>query len=212
MKANRRTMLGLVVGAGVLGLAGCGKEKGGAVEVRGLQGGGAVGDVDWSVLATQTVGIWMQGGEERAEFKGDAGKVLYVFFDMQCPHCGKLWAMYRGVKTAYWMKWMPVGLLSRASIAQAATVLGAEKGKQAALMDEHERLLQSQRGLGVDSSKFDLFEGGIMVNTGMFKGLSDKMKEENRGVPLLVGGGRDGKVWMQSGVSGVPEIESKFKG
>ncbi len=66
-----------------------------------------------------------------------AAKVVYVFFDTQCPHCAAFWKEVKPVLGQIRMVWIPVRLLADISAQQGAMILSA--GDAAAEMDKNER-------------------------------------------------------------------------
>jgi thiol:disulfide interchange protein DsbG len=78
-----------------------------------------------------------------------ATRVLYVFFDPQCPHCGRLWETTKPLLGQIRIVWMPVAFMSAKSAPQGAAILSAENPSTA--MDAHEALLTQNRG-GMDAS------------------------------------------------------------
>lgn len=73
-----------------------------------------------------------------------ASRVVYVFFDAQCPHCAALWDASRPLRSQARFVWIPVGLINEKSFAQGAAILVA--GDPAAAMDQHEAALRAQQG------------------------------------------------------------------
>lgn len=73
-----------------------------------------------------------------------SARTVYVFFDPQCPHCAALWESAKPLKAQAKFIWIPVGIISKASTAQGATLLAAKD--PVATMDAHEISLQSQQG------------------------------------------------------------------
>jgi thiol:disulfide interchange protein DsbG len=67
-----------------------------------------------------------------------AARVVYVFFDAQCPHCATLWKESKPLLGQVRMVWMPVRLLADISARQGAALLTAKD--PAAEMDRHEAL------------------------------------------------------------------------
>lgn len=65
-----------------------------------------------------------------------ARHVTWVFYDMQCPHCGDLWQAAKPLQDRVRFVWIPVALLNAGSLEQGAAVLG--QGDPAAAMDRHE--------------------------------------------------------------------------
>ena len=73
-----------------------------------------------------------------------SARTVYVFFDPQCPHCADLWEAAKPLKTQAKFIWIPVGLVSKASTAQGATLLAATD--PAAAMEAHEASMRAQLG------------------------------------------------------------------
>lgn len=73
-----------------------------------------------------------------------ASRVVYVFFDAQCPHCAALWDASRPLRSQARFVWIPVGLINEKSVTQGAAILGATD--PAAAMDQHEASLRTQQG------------------------------------------------------------------
>ena len=71
-------------------------------------------------------------------------RVLYVFFDPQCPHCGRLWETTKPLLGQIRVVWMPVAFMSVKSAPQGAAIMSAEN--PATAMDAHETLLSQNRG------------------------------------------------------------------
>lgn len=103
---------------------------------------------------------------------------LVVFFDAQCPHCGRLWDAVKPYGDRLRVTWVPVGLLSRASMAQGAVILAAQD--PVAKMDENEAARNSG-GISVGFSLPEAQEGFMKANTKLFEGLGAG------GVPFIVG-------------------------
>ena len=112
-----------------------------------------------------------------------ARNVVYVFFDMQCPHCGALWNTMQPLAKQGGTKfiWIPVNMLGRASLAQGATIL-AEKDPVAA-MTQHEVLLLNR-------------QGGMSANADAMATHGDKVKANKQVLDGL-------------GVTGVPHIVAR---
>jgi len=73
-----------------------------------------------------------------------SARTVYVFFDPQCPHCADLWESAKPLKAQAKFVWIPVGLVSKASTAQGATLLAA--ADPAAAMEAHETSMRAQSG------------------------------------------------------------------
>jgi len=73
-----------------------------------------------------------------------ATRVVYVLFDTQCPHCGRLWQESKPLLGQLKMVWAPVRLLGDLSTRQGAAILAAKD--PVAEMDANERSLDAKRG------------------------------------------------------------------
>ncbi len=73
-----------------------------------------------------------------------ATRVVYVLFDTQCPHCGRLWQESKPLLGRLKMVWAPVRLLGDLSTKQGAAILAAKD--PVAEMDANERSLDAKRG------------------------------------------------------------------
>ena len=65
-----------------------------------------------------------------------ASRTVYVFFDPQCPHCGRLWEASKPVNDKLRMVWIPVAILNQNSAPQGTALLGATDA--VATMNQHE--------------------------------------------------------------------------
>lgn len=73
-----------------------------------------------------------------------SANTVYVFFDAQCPHCGRLWEAAKPLASQAKFVWIPVAVLNRASYLQGATLLSAADPAKA--MAEHEESLMNRKG------------------------------------------------------------------
>jgi len=73
-----------------------------------------------------------------------AARVVYVLFDAQCPHCGRLWQESKPLLGQIKMVWVPVRLLAEVSAKQGAAMLASKD--PVAEMDAHERSLEARSG------------------------------------------------------------------
>ena len=97
---KRRLVLTAVAAAAVL--AACGKKDGGDVPAAGGKSA-APTPVSLEKIAAEAKGF-------------DVGstmstRVVYVFFDPQCPHCAVLWDATKPLKSQARFVWIPVGLI-----------------------------------------------------------------------------------------------------
>jgi thiol:disulfide interchange protein DsbG len=79
-----------------------------------------------------------------------AARTVYVMFDPQCPHCGRVWGYTKALWPQARFVWIPVGLMNNTSVQQGVALLQAGTAAQ---MDLHEeRLAANLGGLAVDPS------------------------------------------------------------
>ena len=71
-------------------------------------------------------------------------RVVYVFFDAQCPHCAALWEAAKPLKSQARFVWIPVALLGDRSLAQGAAILGAPD--PVAAMEQNEASVRDKTG------------------------------------------------------------------
>ena len=94
-----------------------------------------------------------------------ATRVIYVFFDPQCPHCAVLWENVKPLKGQVRIVWIPVGLIGDKSVAQGAAILGAPD--PATKMEENEASVRNQQGgiaaMGVEDAQKDV----VKANTAL---------------------------------------------
>ena len=73
-----------------------------------------------------------------------AANPVYVFFDPQCPHCGRLWEASLPLQKKAKFVWIPVNLLNASSGPQGAVLLSSDDpGKSMAL---HEASMRANQG------------------------------------------------------------------
>jgi thiol:disulfide interchange protein DsbG len=108
-----------------------------------------------------------------------ATRVIYVFFDPQCPHCAALWENVKPLKSQARFVWIPVGLIGEKSVAQGAAILGAQD--PVTKMEENESSVRGQQGgisaIGVEDAQKDV----VKANTALFTSFGFS------GVPTIVG-------------------------
>jgi thiol:disulfide interchange protein DsbG len=73
-----------------------------------------------------------------------AARIVYVLFDAQCPHCGRLWQEAKPLLGQVRFVWAPVRLLADVSARQGAVILASKD--PVAEMDAHERSLDAKKG------------------------------------------------------------------
>lgn len=102
-----------------------------------------------------------------------AREAVYVFFDMQCPHCATLWAAAKPLwqdSSRLRFVWVPVAVLNRASLAQGATILASQDPSVA--MDEHKASLLARRGgMSADSAALERFGERVRRNSDVLRAM-----------------------------------------
>jgi len=128
---KRRTCLAAAAASFVL--AACGKKGTGADEAA-------------APAASVPVSVEKVASDAKGFNVGSAmsARVVYVFFDAQCPHCAALWEAAKPLKSQARFVWIPVGLLGDKSIAQGAAILAA--ADPVAAMEENEASVQAKSG------------------------------------------------------------------
>lgn len=118
---------------------------------------------------------------------------VYVLFEPQCPHCGRLWEASKELQSKVKFVWIPVAFNQGKSLAQAATLLSATNPLET--MNEHEKsLLGGTGGISASSSIPPDLEAGIKANTQLLTTLGQDS------VPFLVAKNRrTGEIVSHSG-------------
>ena len=151
-------------------LAACGKESSSGA---GSTGGDKPASQPVSVEAIEQKAKGFNVGSTMAT------RVIYVFFDPQCPHCAVLWENVKPLKGQVRIVWIPVGLIGDKSVAQGAAILGAPD--PATKMEENEASVRNQQGgiaaMGVEDAQKDI----VKANTALFTSFGFS------GVPTIVG-------------------------
>ncbi|WP_332816087.1 thioredoxin fold domain-containing protein [Ramlibacter sp.] len=152
MNVNVPRRRALLAGSSLAALAllGCGRES-------SSQGDSRAASVPVSVEAIDQQARGFSLGSAMA------ARVVYVFFDPQCPHCAALWEAVQPLRARARFVWIPVALLNDKSAPQGATLLAAADPVEA--MDRHEASLRSQQGGITASGVTDELKAAIQRNT-----------------------------------------------
>lgn len=163
----KRRVLLTAAAAGLV-LAGCGKES--STSAGGTSGGAPV-PVTVEAIAAEAKGFNV--GSTMST------RVIYVFFDTQCPHCAVLWEAAKPLRPQARFVWIPVGLIGDKSVAQGAAIISA--ADPIATMDENEKSVTAKTGgiaaMGVPDAQKDI----VKKNTELFNRFGFT------GVPTIVG-------------------------
>lgn len=92
-------------------------------------------------------------------------RTVYVFFDPQCPHCAQLWESAKPLKSQAKFVWIPVGLISKTSEAQGATILASKD--PVSTMDQHEASILAKTGGISASGDTDALKASVVKNTAL---------------------------------------------
>lgn len=130
-------------------------------------------------------------------------RVAYVFYDMQCPHCGHLWDNAKELTNEIRFVWIPIGMLNPASVAQGATILASKN--QIADMDAHEKSIAAhQGGMTASPEAKAQFEDKIKANTALIRTLGVSS------VPFIVVENSQGKVVTKEGAIPAADLKAMF--
>ena len=162
---KRRVLL--TAAAASLALVGCGKESSTGAD----KAAAGKAPVSLDTIAAQAKGFNV--GSTMST------RVVYVFFDTQCPHCAALWEASKPLKSQARFVWIPVGLIGEKSVAQGATILAA--ADPVATMEQNEASVRDKQGgisaMGAPDAQKDL----VKKNTDLFNSFGFT------GVPTVVG-------------------------
>ncbi|SBP88467.1 thioredoxin fold domain-containing protein [Thiomonas delicata] len=77
--------------------------------------------------AAQAEGVLAQIGQATWIAEGHGKRVIYIFFDPNCPYCHKLYGKLRPYvgKDNLQFRWIPLGILTPSSLPKAAAILQA---------------------------------------------------------------------------------------
>lgn len=95
-------------------------------------------------------------------------RVVYVFFDPQCPHCATLWEATKPLRGQARFVWIPVALMGEKSVGQGAAILSATD--PVAAMDQNEASVKAQQGGISAMGVADAPKESVRANTKLFAG------------------------------------------
>ena len=162
--------IALAAGAAACLLAACGKKEESG-EASGQSA--AAGSVPVSLEKIASDGKGFNVGSTMS------ARVVYVFFDAQCPHCAAEWEAAKPLKSQARFVWLPVGLMGDRSVAQGAAILNA--ADPVAAMEQNEASVRDHTGgisaMGVPDAQIQ----AVKANTQLFTAFGFN------GVPTIVG-------------------------
>jgi len=158
---RRRLVLSSVAAAALL--AACGKES-------AAPGTGTSAGAPAPAAGSAQVSVEAIAGQAKGFSVGSpmAAKVVYVFFDPQCPHCAALWEASRPLRSQARFVWIPVALINETSVAQGAALMSAPD--PAALMDQHEASIKNKQGGITAMNAPDDAKASVRKNTELMNG------------------------------------------
>lgn len=129
-----------------------------------------------------------------------SANTVYVLFDPQCPHCGRLWEASVPLHTKVKFVWIPVAFINAKSGPQGAVLLSAANPAQ--LMAEHEKsILSGGGGVSAMGSQPREIEQAIKKNTILFNSLNVES------VPYILARNlKTGAVVTNNGAMSTPEL------
>lgn len=103
----------------------------------------------------------------------------YVLFDPQCSHCAELWQRAKPLQADVLVKWIPIGMLNRTSVIQAAMLL--ETSDPVAMMSKNEdEFVATHRASKVTADVKTETIRMVEQNTGLLETL------KSRSVPTII--------------------------
>ena len=108
-----------------------------------------------------------------------AANPVYVFFDPQCPHCGRLWEASLPLQKKAKFVWIPVSLINASSGPQGAALLSSDDPGNS--MTQHKTsMLANQGGISASSGIKPEMEKAVRKNLLLFNSLGIE------GVPFTI--------------------------
>ena len=108
-----------------------------------------------------------------------AANPVYVFFDPQCPHCGRMWEASLPLQKKAKFIWIPVSLVNASSGPQGAALLASDNPVKS--MTQHKAsLLANQGGISASAGSHPEMEKAVKKNMDLFNSLGIE------GVPFTI--------------------------
>lgn len=129
-----------------------------------------------------------------------SANAVYVLFDPQCPHCGRLWEASVPLQGKVKFVWIPVSFINARSGPQGGALLAA--ANPAERMAEHEKsILAGGGGISAIAAVPNDIERAIKKNTQLFNSLGVES------VPyILAKNARTGQVVTNNGALDTPAL------
>ncbi|MHB1949972.1 MAG: thioredoxin fold domain-containing protein [Acidiferrobacteraceae bacterium] len=126
--------------------------------------------------------------------EGRSSRIMYVFFDPNCPYCHILYDVSQRFVRAglVEMRWIPVGMLAPSSTGKAAAILAARDRRAA--FEQNEDHYRRPGGGGIAPVRPSRsIEAQLRTNLELFQ------KAGGEGVPLILWEDHSGRIGMQDG-------------
>jgi len=129
-----------------------------------------------------------------------SANAVYVLFDPQCPHCGRLWQASLPLHNKVKFVWIPISFNPTKSLPQGAALLSAANPVEA--MNAHEQsLLAGTGGMAASADVPDEIKQAISTNTQLLNRLGVDS------VPFLLGKNRKtGDIVSHNGAMDTPAL------
>ena len=147
------------------------------------------------IAAAQALDVLAAEGKGFTVGAAMAARTVYVLFDPQCPHCGRLWEAALPLQAKARFVWLPVAFISPKSLPQGAALLQAAQPLEA--MNAHESaLLAGAGGMSASASVPDDIKAAIERNTQLLNRLGAEsvpfiVTRSPAGQPVLHAGAMD---------------------
>jgi thiol:disulfide interchange protein DsbG len=130
--------------------------------------------------------------------QGSGQRVLYIFFDPNCPYCHQLYEKLSPMVEAknLQLRWIPVGMLANSSLPKAAAILQAHDPLTAFKNNEENYDMNDDPGGGITPARqvLDKTQLDLAANLSLLQG------QNIAAVPVVVMRATDGQGFMFQGV------------
>lgn len=126
--------------------------------------------------------------------EGHSSRIMYVFFDPNCPYCHILYDVSQQFVKAglVELRWIPVGMLAPSSVGKAAAILAA-RDPRAAFEQNEDHYRRPGGGAIAPVHPSRAVGAQLKANLDLFQ------KTGGDGVPLILWEDRTGRIGMQDG-------------
>ncbi len=158
--------------------------------------------------ADQARGVLAQIGRATFIAEGRGSRLVYIFFDPNCPYCHQLYGMLRPFvgRDDLQFRWIPLGMLTASSLPKAAAILQAPDRLAAFHRneDDYDFAANGQPGGGITpATTIDAStQRALAANLAIYR------SEKLFGVPVVVWRKKDGAADMTIGVPGRQQLEA----